>query len=449
MSTVLIANNDPAEAAILEKQLTPEYQISVISSPSELKQNEYQADIILLDSNLTEHQGIDILMHLVSTSDASVLMVTPPDDPKCAAEAMRIGAVNYLVKIPNYYSFVPNAIKDSLHRLQNMDELKRMVSVQRQRVAELEQQLGITTDSAPSAPVAELPPKKELTPEERKEVLIKEIANLLRRDEINLPSYPDINIKLKELMKEKASIDKIAELLNKDAAVTSKLITVANSAYYRGVSEVTSTEQAISRLGLTQCRNYVEVISNRALYALNCSRFRTWLEPLWTHNMACAHTCYALARRLQLEDADELFTMGLLHDIGKLLLLQIFIELSSREDLPTEISDEEITTVLDEQHAQFGSTLLKRWKFPDIYPIIARYHECLDEAGSITKPLLIVHLANIMVETMGFGDPSKEDIALHDLDSARFLKVEAELLAEVQDEVQAIMENSTLDFASQ
>ncbi len=443
MHKVLLVNHDLEEATALQGHLEVDYDVNFVTDASKITNELLQVDIILLDCNINDCSGIDILMQIVGQSQAGILMTTPPEDSKCAMEAIRIGANNYLVKTPNYIDFAVHAIHELLDRMKNVDELKTTISVLKQRIAELEKQTGRSAANTSATDLVSEPATKQ-SEKSTREIIIAEITSLLKRDQINLPSYPDINLKMNALMQENASVEKIADLLKSDAVIFSKIMSAANSSYSRGISKIASIEDAIARLGLTQCKNHVEVISNRALYTLQNKRFRKWLEPLWSHNMACAHASYLLAEELELADPQKFFTHGLLHDIGKLLLLQILSELTSKKTFKTEISDDNIDKLITAHHGQFGYTLLKRWKFPDTYADVARYHDTLNAAENITKELLIVHLANTLAKAIGYGESVDSEILLEELDSSRLLKADKALIDKIKDKVHENMQEGTL-----
>ena len=77
------------------------YHVSVLPTPHELDEHIHRSDLVLLDCNFTENNGIDCLMDILSRAHVPVLMVTPLDDPQCAIEAMRLGAGNFVVKTHN------------------------------------------------------------------------------------------------------------------------------------------------------------------------------------------------------------------------------------------------------------------------------------------------------------------------------------------------------------
>ena len=133
--------------------------------------------------------------------------------------------------------------------------------------------------------------------------------------------------------------------------------------------------------------------------------------------------------------------MGLLHDIGKLILLQVIGELEMKGKFGAEIPIEEVLKITEMYHGQFGSALLKRWQFSNGCTSAALYHDNLHDADPISKELLIVHFANLLVKGMGFvfTDGSIPDIETSE--SAQFLKIDPETIAAIKKDTAEYMEN--------
>ena len=135
----------------------------------------------------------------------------------------------------------------------------------------------------------------EMSQEKRKE-LLESIVSRFKRGEVDLPSCPQVSLEFRELMGKNTSYQEIASILKRDVAITVKLISVANSSYYRGVTEVKSLEDALGRLGLYITRRYVDAISSKELYITKSQRFAKYVEKLWTHSYSCALAYETLKR---------------------------------------------------------------------------------------------------------------------------------------------------------
>ena len=200
-------------------------------------------------------------------------------------------------------------------------------------------------------------------------------------------------------------------------------------------------------MGINTTKQYVETISNRTLYTTTNKKFVEFIEKMWQHSLSCAYASQIVSEALRLRLTDDAFTVGLLHDIGKLVLLQIFGELEIRDKLGEEVGRIDLFNDLDTHHGKFGAALLKRWQFSNGYVQIAKYHDNLEEADPITKNLLVVHFANLLVKSMGYDIAQQAEIDLENTESARLLKLDATMIDEVKDQVKGRMEKMGEIFA--
>jgi HD-like signal output (HDOD) protein len=269
---------------------------------------------------------------------------------------------------------------------------------------------------------------------------MEEIVFIFRRGEINLPTHPKLSFKFEELMNKGASMGTIAELLRQDAAITSKLIAVSNSPVYRGISNNKTLEQAMGRLGLNTTKQYVEVIQNRTLYMSMQKAYVEIIEKLWEHALSCAYACQITAQRLHLTLTEDAFTLGLLHDLGRLVILQTVGKLQENKKLGENIDESEVFATMDSYHGKFGASLLKLWKFSEDFSHIAAYHDDLSDADPISKGLLVVHFSNLLVKSMGYGLSGFDADELMDAQSTNLLKLTKDDIRFISDNVKPLME---------
>ena len=138
--------------------------------------------------------------------------------------------------------------------------------------------------------------------------------------------------------------------------------------------------------------------------------------------------------------------MGLLHDIGRLLLLQIIGDLQLKRKLGDEIENAELLNTINGHHGKFGAALLKKWNFSEGFVKIAAYHDDSTIADSMTNDMAVVHFANLMVKSLGYTTNKNEDdllqeINLEDTESARFLGLDVSMIDEYKNQVSAFMKD--------
>jgi HD-like signal output (HDOD) protein len=218
---------------------------------------------------------------------------------------------------------------------------------------------------------------------------------------------------------------------------------VSNSPFYRGIEMNRTLEQAISRLGIGVTQQYVNVISNRSLYTVSKKKYVPMIERLWLHSLASAYTCHIVAEgREDMSECDnDPFIMGLLHDIGKLILIQVISELEIKGKFGLDIPVQEVAKIAETYHGQFGSALLKRWQFSNGCVGAALHHDNLHDADPISKELLIVNLANLLVKSLGFVFTDSDISDIETSESARLLKIGSETIAAMGKKTTVYMED--------
>ena len=217
-----------------------------------------------------------------------------------------------------------------------------------------------------------------------------ELINIINNLE-GLPTLPNLYNQLCQAIYDDENIENIASIIQKDHVVAAQVLHVANSAFY-GI-KTSSISQAIMNIGLNNIKNIVLATS---VFNINLptSRMNTF-ERLWNH----AYLCNQLTNMLYMRIFDkkipvEYLSAGLLHDIGKIILISIFGNeyyklLDSKDFYSKEIEEIGIT------HQQIGGYFLDWWELPmPVIESVLYHHEPLN-ANIVNKNLLsVVHLAD-------------------------------------------------------
>jgi DNA-binding NarL/FixJ family response regulator len=149
--TVVIAARQHLEAEALCASLAAQYTTEAVAEPEALYAAAAKADAVVIDADFSDCQGIDVLMDLASRIPVPVVMITPPDDPLCAIEALRAGAATYLVKSSDYLRSVPSAVLDAIRRVNEVSSLRDQIVALRQRIKDLEHSESGDDSAAESA----------------------------------------------------------------------------------------------------------------------------------------------------------------------------------------------------------------------------------------------------------------------------------------------------------
>jgi putative nucleotidyltransferase with HDIG domain len=160
---------------------------------------------------------------------------------------------------------------------------------------------------------------------------------------------------------------------------------VANSSLYGGTQKAGSLSQAVVRLGMRATRNLVVAISTRSLFPLSNSRVGLWAKELWQHSVECGFAARRLAETAGGVDPDEAFVGGVLHDLGKVVILlnqpAAFRQIQQRQQAEQLDARTAETRVLGFDHAQVGARLLQHWEMPAaLVEAVAGHHDPATDA---------------------------------------------------------------------
>ena len=262
-----------------------------------------------------------------------------------------------------------------------------------------------------------------------------EILNNFKAGKIDAPVMPQIIREVEKVIQHvTSSVDDVVRVVKNDPVISLRLIAIANSPVYRGVQKIESLKHAIPRIGLKETQNIVIAISLKGLYTAKRLQFQSLMDELWLHVLACAYGSRLIADHLELDDPDKYFLLGLIHDIGKALLLKTFTDDSQSECLNIEV----VKTNLQEGHTSLGAGLIKRWGFNDEFITVISHHEDIEFGPQTGKELLVVHLANMLTRNIGYSLFDNE-IEIAELQSARLLEIDADALENIGEEVKKII----------
>lgn len=217
----------------------------------------------------------------------------------------------------------------------------------------------------------------------------------------NLPTLPGIVGKLSKMADDPdTTTEQMGRVLSKDHILAAKLLMLVNSAFYGFPQKISSLSSAIILLGFNVIKS---LIISASIFELMESED---LE-LWEHSLGCAVVCNVLAKRLEINDPEEVSTAGLIHDIGK---VAIKIELPKEyEQIEKMMAADNIAMreaelkVLGLNHAEVGGWLAKSWNLPGklVEPIAC--HHAPMEAREEKLATAIIHFSDIMIRGMGYG----------------------------------------------
>lgn len=209
---------------------------------------------------------------------------------------------------------------------------------------------------------------------------------------LNFPVLSEVGIKAVEIINnENNSFEELIEVIKPDQAISSKVMSVSNSSFYRGQMPIETLESALTRIGLKEAGNIVLAYSLRELYKDNKNKFHQRLKVLWDHSLTTAVLSKNIGLRNGCSNSERIYSAALFHDIGKLLLMPVLIELQSKRD---DISDEIIDNILAALHVNIGMNLLKHWEFSSFFIDVIKQHHDISDPKNIATEIKYIMLAN-------------------------------------------------------
>jgi len=225
-----------------------------------------------------------------------------------------------------------------------------------------------------------------------------------------LPTLPDMIHKVLALVKdEDTSAKELGRLISYDQAISSRLLKVANSAYYGFMQKVATVPHAIVVLGLKEVKSLVLGIT--VFDAMKDTEGDSSLvrEELWMHSIGCALAGQLICKKAGGVDTEAAFTASLLHDIGKLVLNGFFTK--EYGNVLEKVSTSGVSVVKAEKeimgftHAEVGGWLCERWKFPPLLVSPIKFHHQVEKAPALhIRITSVVHLADSVCKRAHIGN---------------------------------------------
>lgn len=222
----------------------------------------------------------------------------------------------------------------------------------------------------------------------------------------HIPTLPHILLQLiKTCNEDNGSLKDISKVIEKDPALTIRVLKLVNSAYYAKNHRISSVDGAVGFLGTNAIKNIAICSSVHEVFQTVNSKTGFNLKQFWWHSLRCAVLAKLIARNRNYLSPDEAFLSGMLHDIGKIILWVNFPQPYS-ELLETHKGRPELILAGETQfgasHAEIGAWLLDKWNFPSFIADSVRYHHYSQSRILDALPLVkFIYVANALCKNTG------------------------------------------------
>ncbi len=223
----------------------------------------------------------------------------------------------------------------------------------------------------------------------------------------NLPSMPMVMIEVSKLLSNPlTSANDLGKTISKDQGLVAKILAVANSPLYGIPRRVSTIEFAIVILGFDHIKNIVMALS--MIEAFKKGGGKNWDNTsYWVHSIMTASAAKRIADELGYQKSGEVFTAGLLHDLGISIIHRYFNDefntinsLVDSQQMRYLVAEEQ---VLGLTHQAIGQLLANRWNLPEILGSTIACHHRPSEAEGNKITASIVHLADYMTQKLNTG----------------------------------------------
>jgi len=201
----------------------------------------------------------------------------------------------------------------------------------------------------------------------------------------------------------KSTVEQIGNVLRNDPALTAKVLKLANSAIFARSKRIVSINQAIATLGLKEFNKLTSTITFVNAFKSKYINYHKY----WLHSLAVAFVAVKLNDICKASlNPDRLFTGGILHDIGMLILDNYFLdvykkvyEITINKRVDLQAVEERVLGIT---HAEVGAFMMKKWRLPEQITDMIQYHHKPQFASVVQTDTKLIYLANFIVNNRGY-----------------------------------------------
>ncbi len=227
-----------------------------------------------------------------------------------------------------------------------------------------------------------------------------EIISAIDKDQLVLPTLPEVALQVREAASdEDIDIKKLSDVITNDAALSARIIKVANSPLLRASREIEDLKMAVGRLGIDYTANLATGLAMEQMFQATSDIIDEKLRDVWSRSTEVAGISHVLTRHYTKLKPDQATLAGLVHKIG---VLPVLTYAEDNRKLLKDISL--LDQLIDAAHPEIGKKILEKWEFPEVLKLVPEEHLHFDRVVDNVDYADVVMVANLQ-SYIGSGHP--------------------------------------------
>lgn len=237
--------------------------------------------------------------------------------------------------------------------------------------------------------------------------LAQEMDQRVQAGQLDIPMLPDVARKVLLITNDPNSdAAQLMKVIQADQALAARVMRIANSAAYTPNASIVSLQQAIARLGMLVIRDIALATSLNARM-FKAPGFETQIAEMWEHALTAALWSKEIARKAR-KNVEAAFLCGLLHSIGKPIILQETLDNMKKEGL--NIPPGVVMDIVDELHLDAARLALQHWKMPELVIDAVTHQNEYSEATVGQDQAKIIRAAKQFAAHTLTGEPTEDQL---------------------------------------
>lgn len=224
-----------------------------------------------------------------------------------------------------------------------------------------------------------------------------------------LPTLPFVLDRIIQVMDDpKSSAADLKDTIIKDQSISAKILSLANSAFYGMPNKVTDLTRAIVVLGFNTVVDVAMSVSVTKIFGGDSS-LEFDKKEFWTYSVSCAEAAKLVAEKINIRQAEYAYLLGLLHDLGKVILSNFFVEEYDEAVINAKLNNSSLTeeeiNIFGFDHTEAARVLGLKWKLPDkILTPIVFHHDLNKIPVAFKKEIMMIHLSEYITKQAEIGN---------------------------------------------